>query len=221
MAVEVTDAIKPGVVSMRGPRWTRPSSKIVWATASSGAASVPGTIGSHPSARAAVAVRTGSITITLPRLRIPLISPITSGAASSEPCDAAGLAPMITSRSVRQPVSGVGRDRADPALFDHRSQQFGAAAKGRILADIPPLPVDFEHRLADAVRVVVQRGQRPTLGAQMPTAPHVVGVAADAGNPPVFDRISKPHIASQSGQVRTCLPSSPVFIRPTLFRYPR
>ena len=35
--------------------------------------------------------------------------PITSGAASSEPCDAAGLAPITTSRSVRS-MSGTGND---------------------------------------------------------------------------------------------------------------
>ena len=69
---------------------------------------MPGTIGSHSSARSAVPVRRGSITTTRPpRSRMPAISPMTSGHASSEPCEAWGLAPMTTSRSVR-PMSGTG-----------------------------------------------------------------------------------------------------------------
>ena len=69
---------------------------------------MPGVIGSHSSAFSAVPVRTGSITITLPpRPRIASISPITSGQAISEPCDACGLAPITTNRSVRR-MSGTG-----------------------------------------------------------------------------------------------------------------
>lgn len=85
---------------------------------------MPGVIGSHSSALAAVWVRTGSMTITLPRLRIPPMMPMMSGAASNEPCDAAGLAPITTSRSVRC-TSGVGKAhqlpyiRCDDRFFGH------------------------------------------------------------------------------------------------------
>ncbi len=65
-------------------------------------------MGSHSSARSAVPVRLGSITITRPpRSLMPSISPITSGQASNDPCDAWGLAPITTSRSVRR-MSGTG-----------------------------------------------------------------------------------------------------------------
>ena len=69
---------------------------------------MPGVIAIHSSARSAVPVRRGSMTTTLPpRSRMPSISPITSGQASSEPCDACGFAPITTSRSVRW-MSGTG-----------------------------------------------------------------------------------------------------------------
>ena len=48
---------------------TRSSSNRVCTTASSSAASVPGVMGSHSSALAAVAVRTGSMTTTVPTPR--------------------------------------------------------------------------------------------------------------------------------------------------------
>ena len=80
-------------------------------------------MGNHSSALAAVAVRTGSTTITR---SMRSMMPITSGAASSEPCEAAGLAPMTTSRSVRS-MSGTGKPhqlpyiRCDDRFFGHWS----------------------------------------------------------------------------------------------------
>jgi len=105
---------------------TRFSANSVCTTASNSAASVPGVIGSHSLAWAAVAVRTGSTTMTLPRLRIASMIPITSGAASSDPCDDAGLAPMTISMSVRS-MSGTGKlhqppyIRCDDRFFGHWS----------------------------------------------------------------------------------------------------
>jgi hypothetical protein len=65
-------------------------------------------IGIHSSAFSAVPVRTGSMTTTFPpRARMASISPITSGQAISEPCDAWGFAPITTNRSVRR-MSGTG-----------------------------------------------------------------------------------------------------------------
>ena len=73
---------------------------------------MPGVMGSHSSALAAVVVRTGSMTITV---SIRPMMPITSGAASSEPWEAAGLAPMMTSRSVRS-MSGTGKPHQFPNI---------------------------------------------------------------------------------------------------------
>ena len=81
---------------------------------------------------------------------------------------------------VRERVAGVARHRADAVLLDHRGQQFGAAAEGRVPADLLPLPVDLDHRAPDAVGVLVQRAERGALGADVPVAPGVVAVAADA-----------------------------------------
>ena len=63
--------------------------------AKSSNASVPGWIGTHSLARAAVWVRRGSMTTTRPRLVIAASRPMMSGAESIEPCEAAGLAPSI------------------------------------------------------------------------------------------------------------------------------
>jgi len=92
----------------RAPRRTKSSANRTWQIASSNAASVPGWIGIHSSARAAVPVRRGSITTVLPpRARMRSISPKASGQASKLPCDACGLPPMMTQYSVRW-MSGVG-----------------------------------------------------------------------------------------------------------------
>ena len=80
------------------------------------AASVPGVIGSHSLALSAVPVRRGSMTMTSPpRSWIRSSSPMRSGQASSEPCDAWGLAPMATNRSVRR-TSGTGIDHMPPYI---------------------------------------------------------------------------------------------------------
>ena len=98
-------------------------------------------MGSHSSARAAVCVRTGSITITLPRLRIPSIRPITSGAASSDPCDAAGLAPMMTIRSVRS-TSGTGKFHQRPYIrCDDRFFGHWSTVPGEYVTGIPDMPI--------------------------------------------------------------------------------
>lgn len=65
---------------------------------------------------------------------------MTSGAASSDPCDAAGLAPMTTSRSVRS-TSGTGKlhqppyIRCDERFFGHWSMVPGEYVMG--MPDIP------------------------------------------------------------------------------------
>jgi hypothetical protein len=98
----------PLVSSARRPRSTRSSAKSTWQTASSSAASVPGRIGTHSSARSAVPVRRGSITTTLPpRARIASKRPGTSAAARRLPWDACGFAPRTRRWSVRS-RSGVG-----------------------------------------------------------------------------------------------------------------
>ena len=81
---------------------------------------------------------------------------------------------------MRQRVSGVGGDRADPVFGDHRRQQFGAASERRVPADLLPLPIHFDHRRADPVRVFVDGTQGHTLGAQVAAAPDVIGVSPDA-----------------------------------------
>ena len=68
---------------------------------------MPGRIGSHWSARAAVPVRRGSITTTSPRPRTRSSEPSTSGWASRLPWLAWGLAPCTTMKSVRS-MSGAG-----------------------------------------------------------------------------------------------------------------
>ena len=77
---------------------------------------MPGTIGSHSSARSAVPVRRGSMTTTRPpRSWMRPSSPMTSGHAISDPCDAWGLAPIITIRSVRL-MSGTGMRHMPPYI---------------------------------------------------------------------------------------------------------
>ena len=88
---------------------------------------------------------------------------------------------------VRQRVAGVAGDRPDTVLGDHRRQQFGAAPERRVPADLLPLPVDLDHRGPDAVGIVVDGAQRRALGAQVPAAPDVVGVAPDTGDAAVGD----------------------------------
>lgn len=125
-----------------GPGLIRSSANSVCTTANNSAASVPGTIGSHSSARAAVCVRTGSITITLPRRRIPSISPITFGAANSDPCDAAGLAPMMTSRSVRS-ISGTGKFHHRPYIrCDDRFLGHWSTVPGEYVTGMPDIPIN-------------------------------------------------------------------------------
>ena len=104
----------PVMSSAIAPRSTSASAKSTWTTAMSSAASVPGVIGIHSSAWSTVPVRRGSTTITRPpRSRILSSSPSTSGHASSEPCDACGLAPITTTKSVRG-TSGTGIVHIDP-----------------------------------------------------------------------------------------------------------
>ena len=230
----------PSRCGARSPSLTRSSANSVWATASSSAASVPGVIGSHSSARAAVAVRTGSITITLPRLRIRVDDPHHVGRGQQRPLRRGRvgahhdqqvgaldvghregppaavhqvrrkvLRPLVDragrvaerdaghaeqhagvaakGEGVRQRVAGVAGHRADAVLLDDGSEQFGAAAEGRVPADFPPLPVDLDHRAPDAVGVLVQGAERRALRADVPSTPGVVAVAADAGDPSALD----------------------------------
>src|SRR5262249_54223771 len=88
---------------------------------------------------------------------------------------------------MRERVAGVTRHRADAVLLDHRGQQFGAAAEGRVPADLLPLPVDLDHRAADAVGVLVPRAEGGALGADVAAAPGVVVVTADAGDAAALD----------------------------------
>ena len=82
--------------SAMSPSSTRSSANNTLTMASRKAASVPGRIGIHSSARAAVPVRRGSMTTTLPpRARMPSSSPRMSAHASKLPCDAWGLPPMM------------------------------------------------------------------------------------------------------------------------------
>ena len=81
---------------------TRSSSKSVWTTAKSSAASVPGRGATCRSASSAVRVRVGSITVSLPPRRLSALSlPPKSAAVATLPLDTSGLAPMITRWSVR------------------------------------------------------------------------------------------------------------------------
>ncbi len=89
---------------------------------------------------------------------------------------------------VRQRVAGVAGDGADAVLGDHRSQQFGATPERGVPADLLPLPVDLDHRRADPVGgVFVNGAQRRALRAQVPSAPDVVLVTADALDAAVGD----------------------------------
>ena len=88
---------------------------------------------------------------------------------------------------MRERVSGVAGHRADAVLLDHRRQQFGAAPERRIPADLLPLPVDLDHRPADAVGVLVHGAEAGALRADVAATPGVVAVAADAGHAAVVD----------------------------------
>ena len=88
---------------------------------------------------------------------------------------------------VRERVSGVAGHRADAVLLDHRRQQFGATPERRVPADLLPLPVDLDHRVADAVGVLVHRAQTRALRADVSATPGVVAVAADAGHASAVD----------------------------------
>jgi hypothetical protein len=88
---------------------------------------------------------------------------------------------------VRQRIARVAGDRADAVFGDHRCEQLGAAPECGVPADLPPLAVHLDHRRPDAVGVFVDGAQRRALGAQVPPAPGVVAVAADAGDAAVGD----------------------------------
>ena len=102
---------------------------------------------------------------------------------------------------MRERVADVAGDRADAVLLDHRRQQLGAPAERRVPTDLLPLPVDLDHRSADPVGVVVHGAEARALRADVALAPDVVAVAADAGDAAVGTWISRPHMASHSGQV--------------------
>ena len=115
-AAAARTASTPSTYAPTSPSSTRSSANRTCTIARRNAASVPGTIGIHSSARSAVPVRRGSITTTLPpRARMPSSSPRMSAHARSEPCDACGFPPMMIQWSVRG-TSGVGIDHMPPYI---------------------------------------------------------------------------------------------------------
>ena len=80
-----------------GPGSARPSDRSVWTMANSSSASVPGRMKWCSEASSAVRERRGSMTTTLPpRSMMPRSRPRMSGAVSSDPLEASGLAPRIS-----------------------------------------------------------------------------------------------------------------------------
>ena len=95
-------ASTPATCGSRRPTDTSPSSKSTPTMANSSSASVPGMTATCSSASSAVRERRGSTTTTRPpRDRMPCSRPRASGAVISEPFEAAGLAPRISSHEQR------------------------------------------------------------------------------------------------------------------------
>ena len=76
--------------------------------------------------------------------------------------------------------------------------------------DLLPLAVDLDHRPPDPIRIVVQGAERRALGADVPRLQVSSRLPRMLATLPSETSISKPHMASHSGQVYRCLPSSPV-----------
>src|ERR1700756_2445217 len=126
---------------------------------------------------------------------------------------------------MRQGVAGVGGDRTDPVLLDDRRQQLGAAAKRNFPADLLPAPVDLDQWVADAIRVVVQRGKGHAFWADVSATPDVVAVAADAGDFPVFGAAFNVNLQAAHGFTQWTGTQMPVVVAGrhplTVFRYLR
>ncbi len=243
---------------------TRSSAKSTWTSAKSSSASVPGRIGWCSSASSAVRERRGSTTTSLPpRARSARSRPRMSGAVSSEPLEASGLAPSI-SRCIVRSTSGIGtvsagaehqrggdllgplvdRARRVDALAAQRLEQHAAVeqrgepVRGRV-ADVDGdrvAAVGLEQRrepLGDhAQRLVPARGPQLAVGAAHaaacaagpgprggPAAPRPSGTGSRGRrrrrrrrgpSRPRSPRTvtSRPHVASQNGQVRNAVRSS-------------
>ena len=82
-------------------------------------------------------------------------------------------------RGVGAGVPGVGRERVSPVLVLNPSQPLRGEPERLLPADLDELTADLLHRLAQAVGVALDVGERGRLGADVAAREDVVGVAGD------------------------------------------
>ena len=79
-------------------------------------------------------------------------------------------------------VPDVRRDRAHAVLFDDGREQFFAASERLVPGHLPPLVAMAHEWHAETIGIMVQVAERGTFRAEVPLAPRIVAVAADASD---------------------------------------
>ena len=105
---------------------------------------------------------------------------------------------------VRRRVADVERHGVAAVLLEDRRQAAVDLGQRLVPGRLRERPVALDERRAQAVRVVVDRAQRPALGADEPVREDVVGVAGDARDAVLVERDGQAAggLAQRAGDVR-------------------